>query len=118
MSSRFVSGGTISTALGKSGSEIPSSAPAEAKAAEPSAASSTAPGSTEKSSRSAEWEAAQKNLEAERQRREEQRRKAATGEEKSLYEILQENKGNVSRLISSRLPSSMSGRGKRRNAEM
>ncbi|KFH40874.1 hypothetical protein ACRE_084120 [Hapsidospora chrysogenum ATCC 11550] len=97
MSSRFVSGGTISTSLGKGGPEASSSsssaaAAAEATAAEPSAASSTAPGSTDKGSRSAEWEAAQKNLEAERQRREEQRRKAATGEEKSLYEILQENK--------------------------
>lgn len=117
MSSRFVSGGTISTSLGKGGPEVSPSASAEATAAEPSAASPTAPGSTDKSSRSAEWEAAQKNLEAERQRREEQRRKAATGEEKSLYEILQENKGNVFPLVSSVCHTRCFERGRRGNAE-
>ncbi|KAJ6445712.1 cytochrome b-c1 complex subunit 9, mitochondrial [Purpureocillium lavendulum] len=39
-----------------------------------------------------EWEAVQKELDAERKRREEARHKAAAGEEKSLYEILQANK--------------------------
>ncbi|GAO15917.1 uncharacterized protein UV8b_02426 [Ustilaginoidea virens] len=39
-----------------------------------------------------EWEAVQQELEQDRKRREEQRLKAATGEEKSLYDILQANK--------------------------
>ena len=44
--------------------------------------------------KSKEWEAVEKELEAERKRREEARVKAATGEgEKSLYDILQANKG-------------------------
>lgn len=73
MSNRFVSGGTIS-----SGNE-----PAEAPSVTTAATSKN----------SAEWEAVQKQLETERQRREEQRRKAAAGEDKSLYDILQENKG-------------------------
>lgn len=40
-----------------------------------------------------EWEAVQQELEAERKMREEQRRKMVGGEEKSLYDILQANKG-------------------------
>ena len=39
------------------------------------------------------WLAAQKELEAERQRRQEQRTAAAAGGEKSLYDVLQANKG-------------------------
>lgn len=45
-----------------------------------------------------EWEAVQKELEAERKRRDEQRVKAASGEEKSLFEILQANKGMLIRV--------------------
>lgn len=78
MSSRFVSGGTISS------SETPAPAEDSSSSQQPQDA---------KSSRSAEWEIVEKELAAERQRREEQRRKAASGEEKSLYDILQENKG-------------------------
>lgn len=40
----------------------------------------------------------QKELDAERKRREEARHKAASGEEKSLYDILQANKGLASPL--------------------
>lgn len=75
MANRFVSGGTI----GSSGEE-PKEASNEGSAATTSV-------------RNTEWEAVQKELEADRQRREEQRRKAAEGEEKSLYDILQANKG-------------------------
>jgi hypothetical protein len=46
-----------------------------------------------KPGRNSQWEAVQQELEAERRRRDEKRVKAATGEEKSLYDILQENKG-------------------------
>lgn len=80
MSDRFVSGGTIGPS--KDLAEEPATSDERAAAAAPP------PGKN-----SAEWEAVQKQLEAERQLREEQRRKAVTGEEKSLYDILQENKG-------------------------
>ncbi|KAL2207451.1 hypothetical protein CC79DRAFT_1321537 [Sarocladium strictum] len=48
--------------------------------------------SAKETSKNSEWEAVQKELEAERKRRDEQRIKAASGEEKSLFEILQANK--------------------------
>lgn len=41
----------------------------------------------------AEWEAVQRELEAERKRREEQRLRESSAGEKSLYDILQANKG-------------------------
>lgn len=83
MSGRFISGGTIS-----SNNEDPA----------PSASTredltSSEQASDSKSSKMVEWELVEKELAAERQHREEQRRRAATGEEKSLYDILQENKG-------------------------
>lgn len=75
MGDRFVSGGTIS-----SSGEV--SKDTESKPAAPAAVKNT------------EWEAVQKELEAERKRREEARVKAASGEEeKSLYDVLQANKG-------------------------
>lgn len=70
--SRFVSSGTIS-----------SSGEATTKAASES----------ESASKNPEWERVQKELDAERARRSEARRKAVEGEEKSLYDILQANKG-------------------------
>ncbi|KFA64442.1 hypothetical protein S40285_01011 [Stachybotrys chlorohalonatus IBT 40285] len=77
MAGRFVSGGTISST-----GEI-----SDPKATE------TPQHQANESTKNKEWEAVQKELELERKRREEQRAKAATGEEKSLYDILQENKG-------------------------
>ncbi|KAH7326579.1 N-terminal domain of NEFA-interacting nuclear protein NIP30-domain-containing protein [Stachybotrys elegans] len=74
MSSRFVSGGTI----GSSGEAANQSESIQQKAREPA--------------KNSEWEAVQQELEAERKRREEHRAKAASGEQKSLYDILQENK--------------------------
>ena len=85
MSDRFVSGGTI----GPSKDLAEGAATSDERAAAAAAAAAAPP----PGKNSAEWEAVQKQLETERQRREEQRRKAATGEEKSLYDILQENKG-------------------------
>lgn len=75
--SRFVSGGTI-------GEGASSSAPAPAD---------SGPDDKAKSAKAAEWQAVQAELDAERQRREEHRRKVAEGGDKSLYEVLQENKG-------------------------
>lgn len=75
MSGRFVSGGVIDP-----GGEGPG------KGQEVTEGSKS-------NSKNSEWEAVQRELEAERKRREEQRIKAASGEEKSLYEILQANKG-------------------------
>lgn len=76
MSERFVSSGTIGPSgdVEKRSSDVPETS------------------ITDKASNPA-WETVQKELDAERKRREEQRLKAATGEEKSLYDILQENKG-------------------------
>ena len=69
-----MSGGTIG-----SGGEISKDGPA--------------PDPTPQPPKSKEWEAVQQELEAERKRREEARVKAAAGEERSLYDILQANKG-------------------------
>jgi hypothetical protein len=77
MSDRFVSGGTIG---GSAGEEKTTSA-------------DSAPSVSSGTKNAAQWEAVERELEAERRRREEQRRKAVEGEEKSLYEILQDNKG-------------------------
>lgn len=78
--SRFVSGGTI---------EGTDAGLAAAPGAEPAAAVDPA--------KSAEWAAVQRELDAERARREEARRAAAGGHgpdgDKSLYEVLQANKG-------------------------
>ena len=54
--------------------------------------------SAQRLAKNIEWEAVQKELDAERKRREEARHKAASGEEKSLYDILQANKGLASPL--------------------
>ncbi|EFY89753.1 NEFA-interacting nuclear protein NIP30, putative [Metarhizium acridum CQMa 102] len=71
MSNRFVSGGTINTCSDP-----------EAKEAVPRA----------QLAKSTEWEAVQQELENDRKSREEQRLKAAAGEERSLYDVLQANK--------------------------
>ncbi|VUC20570.1 unnamed protein product [Clonostachys rosea] len=76
MSDRFVSGGTIGGTEGEKTTSTDSGPP--------QASSGT--------KNAAQWEAVERELEAERKRREEQRRKAVEGEEKSLYEILQDNK--------------------------
>jgi NEFA-interacting protein NIP30 len=76
MSSRFVSGGKMDA---ETGENVASSAGEGAVTAAPKV--------------NAEWEAVQKELEAERQRREEARKKAVEGGEQSLYDILQANKG-------------------------
>ena len=80
MSNRFVSGGTIS-----SSGEISKDAPTDSvSAAKPLHAGA----------KSKEWEAVQQELEADRRRREEQRIKAASGDgERSLYDVLEANKG-------------------------
>lgn len=77
MSNHFVSGGTI----GPDGEAFKD----EGNEANPP---------VREAPKNAEWEAVQQELEADRKRRDEQRRKAATGEEKSLYDILQANKGS------------------------
>lgn len=78
MSNRFVSGGTIGT----NGETLNDSA---------------LPGSSVNGNganlRNTEWEAVQQELENDRKRREAERLKAATGEEKSLFDVLQANKG-------------------------
>ncbi|KAI9172077.1 PSME3-interacting protein [Paramyrothecium foliicola] len=75
MSSRFVSGGTIDS----TGEVVESGAQATQ-------------GQNEQNLKSKEWETVQRELDAERKRREEHRAQAAEGGEKSLYDILQENK--------------------------
>ncbi|KAH6695299.1 N-terminal domain of NEFA-interacting nuclear protein NIP30-domain-containing protein [Plectosphaerella plurivora] len=75
MSSRFVSGGKIDA---ETGENVAPSAGEVASTVAPKV--------------NAEWEAVQKELDAERQRREEARKKAVEGGEQSLYDILQANK--------------------------
>jgi hypothetical protein len=74
MSDRFVSGGTINPA-GESAPKADNTPPRAQLA------------------KNSEWEAVQQELENDRKRREEQRLKAATGEERTLYDVLQANKG-------------------------
>ena len=78
MSNRFVSGGTINT---KSDDlQETDHKPDESK-------------QERDQTKNPEWEAVQQELDAERRRREESRLQAAQGEGKSLYDILQANKG-------------------------
>lgn len=77
MSSRFVSAGAIDPVTGEAASDT--------------ATNSSAPPADPKTD---EWLVVQKELDAERRRREEHKASAAAaGEEKSLYEVLEANKG-------------------------
>lgn len=76
MTSRFVSGGAIDAASGEAVA-VPESTTSSDRAAQ----------------KNTEWEAVQRDLDAERKRREEERNKLAAGEERSLFDILQANKG-------------------------
>ena len=80
MSGRFVSGGTIG-----SSSEPPKDEATERLGDRDEAAPAAS---------NPEWEAVQRELEADRKRRQDARVKAAAGEERSLYDILQDNKGS------------------------
>ncbi|KAI2780613.1 hypothetical protein F4815DRAFT_122817 [Daldinia loculata] len=91
MSSRFVSGGTIAGDDGE---------PQQSASVPPSSKTQEAPETQkwdkETINRNAEWEAVQRDLEADRRRREEARRAQVEGgpggENKTLYDILQANK--------------------------
>ncbi|KAI0139973.1 hypothetical protein F4776DRAFT_662110 [Hypoxylon sp. NC0597] len=86
MTSRFVSGGTI-TGDGHNEPQQPASASPPT--------TQDAQWDKDAYKKNAEWEAVQKDLEAERRRREEARRaqvEGGAGGERSLYEILQANK--------------------------
>lgn len=87
MSSRFVSAGAIDPTTG----EAAAAAAASSTAAErvPTDSSDGRP----RKPNSDEWLAVEKELEAERRRREEARKAAAGGGERSLFEVLQANKG-------------------------
>jgi molecular chaperone GrpE (heat shock protein) len=76
MANRFVSAGAIDATTGEA-----SEAPPKAEVAAAAAANND------------QWEQVQKELEEERRRREERRKAAGQGGEKSLFEVLQENKG-------------------------
>lgn len=83
--SRFVSAGAINAETG----EAVAAAEGESKAV----TSTTGSGDAGQTRKNAEWEAVQKELDAERKRREEARVKAVEGGERSLYDVLQANKG-------------------------
>ncbi|KAI1761550.1 hypothetical protein GGR53DRAFT_22886 [Hypoxylon sp. FL1150] len=87
MASRFVSGGTIA------GDGSDQSEPQQPASASPPKAQS-AQWDKEASKKSTEWEAVQRDLEADKRRREEARRAQVEGggDSKSLYDILQANK--------------------------
>ncbi|KAI8215981.1 hypothetical protein K4K54_000378 [Colletotrichum sp. SAR 10_86] len=82
--SRFVSAGAINAETG----EAVAVAEGESKAV----TSTTGSGDSGQTKKNAEWEAVQKELDAERKRREEARVKAVEGGERSLYDVLQANK--------------------------
>ncbi|KAF4815698.1 hypothetical protein CGCSCA5_v006997 [Colletotrichum siamense] len=82
--SRFVSAGAINAETG----EAVAVAEGESKAA----TATTGSGDAGQTRKNAEWEAVQKELDAERKRREEARVKAVEGGERSLYNVLQANK--------------------------
>ncbi|KAI1370658.1 hypothetical protein F4677DRAFT_346950 [Hypoxylon crocopeplum] len=86
MSSRFVSAGTIA---GDGSSE-----PQQPASVSPPKATENVQWDNEASKKNSEWEAVQRDLEADRRRREEARRALVEGDggEKSLYDILQANK--------------------------
>lgn len=77
MSSRFVSGGKIDAETGESVAPASTGEPEQAQ----------------NSKGHAQWEAVQRELDAERKRREDARRQAVEGGEKTLYDVLQANKG-------------------------
>ena len=82
MSNRFVSAGKIGSS-GEISKDVNDTG------------SSTSQQPLHSSAKAKEWEQVQQQLEDERKRREEQRIKSATGEgEKSLYDVLQANKGD------------------------
>ncbi|KAI1655233.1 hypothetical protein F4813DRAFT_184919 [Daldinia decipiens] len=91
MTSRFVSGGTIAGDDGEP--QQSASVPPSSKTQE---ASETQKWDKETIKRNAEWEAVQRDLEADRRRREEARRAQVEGgpggENKTLFDILQANK--------------------------
>lgn len=87
MASRFVSAGAIDPATG------------EAAAAE---RTTTQPDDRQQNKPNDEWLAVEKELAAERRRREEQRSAAAGTGERSLYEVLQANKGILPSFLSTR----------------
>lgn len=94
MSRRFVSGGTIG-ATGDS-TEKPQAREALTRVDTPSSILGSTSASEKK--KNAEWEAVQAELEKERLQRQEARAKAVQGEEKSLYDVLQANKGELNEL--------------------
>jgi hypothetical protein len=78
MSSRFVSGGAIDAA---SGQAVEAPGPARQVEDKPVGKNQQ------------EWEAVSREMEEEKKRREESRAKEAAGEQQSLFDILQANKG-------------------------
>ena len=95
MASRFVSAGTIDASGGEA---VPDAAAAAAEGgAKPQGGAGPPLAKSERGSsrnNNEEWEAVQRDLEAERRRREEARRaEGAPGAERSLFEVLQANKG-------------------------
>jgi len=96
MTSRFVSGGTI---IGPGDGESHSGTEKTVRDSTSAGISTSASGSGGgvSSSKPVEWEAVQKDLEEQRRKRDEARRAAVEGSggEKSLYEILQANKGRL-----------------------
>jgi len=89
--SRFVSAGRIDASSGEAVSEA---------AVKPGAAALREKERGEAARKNEEWEVVQRELEAERRRREEARRaEGAPGAEKSLFEVLQANKGACADLV-------------------
>lgn len=86
--SRFVSAGAINAETGEAVVEDTTTMATTTNAGGAGSASKAA-----EAKKSAEWEIVQRELDAERKRREEARVKSVEGGEKSLYDVLQANKG-------------------------
>ncbi|KAL8341499.1 hypothetical protein RB601_005553 [Gaeumannomyces tritici] len=106
--SRFVSAGAIDAATGHAVSSVAidadptatsrpggggGGAATSAPEPAPAAVGSSSSSSSGSSKRQSEWEAVSRELEEQRRQREAEARRAAEGGEKSLFAILQENKG-------------------------
>jgi hypothetical protein len=91
MSSRFVSAGAIDPTTGEAAAVAAPAAIAAAGDHAPTTTDAAPPKPLAKPND--EWLTVEKELEAERRRREEARKAAASGGERSLYEVLQANKG-------------------------
>lgn len=109
--SRFVSAGAINAETGEA-----VAAAAAASGGDDDKRTASGAGEGPSAKKNAEWEIVQRELDAERKRREEARIKSVEGGEKSLYDILEANKGESCSRAEKRPLFSFRGGGRRGGA--